>query len=140
MHTKLLSVVALALFHVLRSVARERLGVSAGLRGNGMGFSREVLREIPHDAFSIVEDVEYAIRLGRAGHRVHFVAEAAVYGEMVASEKAFAICDRAVQVHGGYGYTREFAAERHLRDVRVTRIYEGTSEVQRMVIARSLLR
>ena len=47
--------------------------------------------------------------------------------------------DEAVQIHGGYGYTREFAAERHLRDVRVTMIYEGTSEVQRIVIARSVL-
>jgi alkylation response protein AidB-like acyl-CoA dehydrogenase len=44
-----------------------------------------------------------------------------------------------VQIHGGYGYIREFAAEGHLRDVRVTTIYEGTSEVQRVVIARSLL-
>jgi alkylation response protein AidB-like acyl-CoA dehydrogenase len=43
-------------------------------------------------------------------------------------------------VHGGYGYTREFPVERHLRDVRVTQIYEGTSEVQRIVISRSLLR
>ena len=45
-----------------------------------------------------------------------------------------------MQVHGGYGYIREFAVERHLRDVRVTTIYEGTSEIQRMVIARELLR
>jgi alkylation response protein AidB-like acyl-CoA dehydrogenase len=44
-----------------------------------------------------------------------------------------------VQIHGGYGYVRDFAAERHLRDVRVTRIYEGTSEIQRTVIARRLL-
>jgi alkylation response protein AidB-like acyl-CoA dehydrogenase len=43
-------------------------------------------------------------------------------------------------VHGGFGYVRDFAAERHVRDVRVTRIYEGTSEIQRTVIARSVLR
>ncbi|MGO8993642.1 MAG: acyl-CoA dehydrogenase family protein [Polyangiaceae bacterium] len=59
--------------------------------------------------------------------------------KLYASEAANRICNRAVQVHGGYGYTREFAAERHLRDVRVTTIYEGTSEVQRIVIARSTL-
>jgi 1,2-diacylglycerol 3-beta-glucosyltransferase len=82
-----LMVLALALFHVLRSVARERMRVSAGLRGNGMGFSTKLIAEIPHDAFSIVEDVEYAIRLGYAGYRVHYVAETSVYGEMVASEK-----------------------------------------------------
>jgi butyryl-CoA dehydrogenase len=59
--------------------------------------------------------------------------------KLYASEAAFRTCDTAVQVHGGYGYTREFPVERHLRDVRVTRIYEGTSEVQRIVIARAIL-
>ncbi len=59
--------------------------------------------------------------------------------KVFASEAAVRICNEAVQIHGGYGYTREFAAERHLRDVRVTMIYEGTSEVQRIVIARSVI-
>lgn len=59
--------------------------------------------------------------------------------KVFSTEAAFRICDRAVQIHGGYGYTREYAVERHLRDVRVTRIYEGTSEIQRIVIARSVL-
>jgi alkylation response protein AidB-like acyl-CoA dehydrogenase len=60
--------------------------------------------------------------------------------KVFATEAANRICNKAVQLHGGYGYTREFAAERHLRDVRVTTIYEGTSEVQRTVIARAALR
>jgi len=59
--------------------------------------------------------------------------------KVFATESAVRICNKAVQIHGGYGYIREFAAERHLRDVRVTMIYEGTSEVQRIVIARSTL-
>ena len=59
--------------------------------------------------------------------------------KVYATEAANRIANKAVQIHGGYGYIREFAAERHLRDVRVTTIYEGTSEVQRIVIARSLL-
>jgi alkylation response protein AidB-like acyl-CoA dehydrogenase len=59
--------------------------------------------------------------------------------KVFASEAANRICNRAVKIHGGYGYIREFAAERHLRDARVTTIYEGTSEVQRIVIARSVL-
>jgi alkylation response protein AidB-like acyl-CoA dehydrogenase len=59
--------------------------------------------------------------------------------KLFASEAANRICNHAVQIHGGYGYTREFAAERHLRDARVTTIYEGTSEVQRIVIARGLV-
>jgi alkylation response protein AidB-like acyl-CoA dehydrogenase len=64
----------------------------------------------------------------------------AAMAKLFASEAAFRICDRNVQIHGGAGYVRDFAAERHLRDVRVTRIYEGTSEIQRTVIARSALR
>ena len=77
-----LMVLALALFHGLRSLGRERLGLSTGLRGNGMGFSREVLRRVPADAFSIVEDVEYGIKLAQAGHRVAYVPEAQVLGDM----------------------------------------------------------
>ena len=80
--TRLL-VIALAIFHVLRSLGRERLGLSAGLRGNGMAFSADVLRRVPHDAFSIVEDVEYGLRLGEAGVRIQYVQEAHVWGEMV---------------------------------------------------------
>ena len=69
---------------------------------------------------------------------VAFSREAAM-AKLFASEAAGRICDRGVQIHGGYGYVRDFPAERHLRDVRVTRIYEGTSEIQRTVIARSTL-
>jgi alkylation response protein AidB-like acyl-CoA dehydrogenase len=59
--------------------------------------------------------------------------------KVFASEAAVRVCNEAVQIHGGFGYVREFAAERHLRDARVTMIYEGTSEIQRVVIARSVL-
>jgi alkylation response protein AidB-like acyl-CoA dehydrogenase len=69
---------------------------------------------------------------------VPFTREAAM-AKLFASEAAGRVCDRAVQIHGGYGYVKDFAAERHLRDVRVTRIYEGTSEIQRTVIARATL-
>ena len=68
-----------------------------------------------------------------------FSKEAAM-AKLHASEHAWRICDAALQVHGGYGYVRDFPVERALRDVRATRIYEGTSEIQRIVIARSLLR
>ncbi len=59
--------------------------------------------------------------------------------KLFASEMAVRVANEAVQIHGGYGYVRECAAERHLRDARVTMIYEGTSEIQRVVIARGLL-
>ncbi|MBK9258414.1 MAG: acyl-CoA dehydrogenase family protein [Polyangiaceae bacterium] len=68
-----------------------------------------------------------------------FSAEAAM-AKLYASETANRVCQKALQLHGGYGYVREYGVERHLRDVRVTTIYEGTSEVQRLVIARNATR
>ncbi len=68
-----------------------------------------------------------------------FTLEASM-AKVYASEAAWRACDRMLQVHGGYGYVKEYPIERLLRDARVTRIYEGTSEVQRIVIARELLR
>ena len=65
--------------------------------------------------------------------------EAAV-AKLFASEAAMQIAVKAVQIHGGYGYTREFNVERYFRDAKITEIYEGTSEIQRLVIAGSLLR
>ncbi|MCB9594061.1 MAG: acyl-CoA dehydrogenase family protein [Sandaracinaceae bacterium] len=60
--------------------------------------------------------------------------------KLFASETCARVVDRMVQLHGGYGYSREYAVERIYRDARVTRIYEGTSEAQRIVIAREMLR
>jgi len=67
-------------------------------------------------------------------------AQQASMAKLFATEHAWKICDIALQVHGGYGYVKDFPVERALRDVRVTRIYEGTSEIQRIVIARNLIR
>jgi 1,2-diacylglycerol 3-beta-glucosyltransferase len=83
----LLMALALGSFHRLRSLGRERLGVSCGLRGNGMCFSASLLREVRHEAFSIVEDLEYGLHLGEAGHRVVYAPEAHVFGEMVTRER-----------------------------------------------------
>jgi acyl-CoA dehydrogenase len=58
--------------------------------------------------------------------------------KLYASELAEWVCSKAIQIHGGYGYLEDYPVERHYRDARITQIYEGTSEVQRMVIARSL--
>ncbi len=80
--------IALSMFHQVRGLGRERLGVSAGLRGNGMCFRASLLREVPHDAYSLVEDLEYGIRLGRRGFRVAYAWEAEVLGEMVSGEAA----------------------------------------------------
>lgn len=83
-----LMTIAFALVNDLRSLGRERLRVSCGLRGNGMCFSAEALRRVPYRAFSIVEDLEHGIHLAEAGIRVHYAGEAAVLGEMVSGEKA----------------------------------------------------
>ncbi|GAB5095300.1 acyl-CoA dehydrogenase family protein [Caballeronia sp. HLA56] len=58
--------------------------------------------------------------------------------KLYASEMAERVCSHAIQIHGGYGYLQDYPVERHYRDARITQIYEGTSEVQRMVIARQL--
>jgi 1,2-diacylglycerol 3-beta-glucosyltransferase len=85
--TRLLAI-AFGAFHGVRSLARERLGLSCGLRGNGMGFTVEVLRAVPYEAWSIVEDLEYGIQLAYAGHRVWYVDEARVLGQMASTERA----------------------------------------------------
>jgi butyryl-CoA dehydrogenase len=60
--------------------------------------------------------------------------------KLYASEMATRVTHKAIQIHGGYGYSTEFPVERHYRDARITEIYEGTSEIQRMVIAGNLLK
>ena len=59
--------------------------------------------------------------------------------KLYASEISSKVTDMAVQIHGGYGYSKSYPVERYYRDARVTRIYEGTSEVHRLVIARGIL-
>lgn len=72
-------------------------------------------------------------------HDRPFTKEASM-AKYYASEAANVICARCFQIHGGYGYVKEFPIERHVRDVRVTTIYEGTSQIQKLVIARNILK
>ena len=60
--------------------------------------------------------------------------------KLFASEAATRACNKAVQIHGGYGYTRDFPVERYLRDAKLCEIGEGTSEIQRTIIAKDLLK
>jgi butyryl-CoA dehydrogenase len=71
--------------------------------------------------------------------KIRHSAESAM-AKLYASEMATRVTHKAIQVHGGYGYSTEFPVERHYRDARITEIYEGTSEIQRIVIAANLLR
>jgi alkylation response protein AidB-like acyl-CoA dehydrogenase len=69
----------------------------------------------------------------------HYSKDAAM-AKLFASKVAVQAALEAIQIHGGYGYVREYLVERYLRDAKITEIYEGTSEIQRIVIARSLLK
>lgn len=75
----------------------------------------------------------------QAGAKVSYSVEAAM-AKLAAAEVAMEVTTKAVQLHGGYGYIREYDVERMMRDAKITEIYEGTSEVQRMVISANLLK
>jgi alkylation response protein AidB-like acyl-CoA dehydrogenase len=65
---------------------------------------------------------------------------ASAMAKVYASETAMWVTTEAVQIHGGYGYVKEYHVERMMRDAKITQIYEGTSEVQRIVISREVLK
>ena len=67
-------------------------------------------------------------------------AQASAMAKLYASEVAMSVSTDAVQIHGGYGYVKEFHVERLMRDAKITEIYEGTSEIQKIIIARNLLK
>ena len=82
----------------------------------------------------LVYDAAYQMDLGKPADKESSMAK------LYASEEGKWIVDRALQMHGGYGYIKEYPIERMYRDIRVTSIYEGTSEVQKMVIAKEVLK
>jgi alkylation response protein AidB-like acyl-CoA dehydrogenase len=79
-------------------------------------------------------------RAARAAESGRPYSKEASMAKLFASEAAMRACNKAVQIHGGYGYTREFPVERYLRDAKLCEIGEGTSEVQRMIIAREIFK
>lgn len=82
----------------------------------------------------LVYDAAYKMDLGQKADKEASMAK------LFATEEAKWVIDKALQIHGGYGYVKEYPVERMYRDIRVTSIYEGTSEVQKMVIASSVLK
>jgi alkylation response protein AidB-like acyl-CoA dehydrogenase len=80
--------------------------------------------------------VVHAARLCEAGIPC---AKEASMAKLFASEMAEKVCSDALQIHGGYGYLNDFPVERYYRDVRVCKIYEGTSHIQKLIIARNLM-
>jgi len=67
-----------------------------------------------------------------------YLKEAAM-AKLFAAETAMSVTTKAVQIHGGYGYIKDYPVERYFRDAKITEIYEGTSEMQRMTIAKQLI-
>lgn len=94
-----------------------------------MATKTEAARALVYEACSLV-DTDPQGNLGRIG----------AMAKMFASDTAMSVTTDAVQLLGGYGYTKDFPVERYMRDAKITQIYEGTNQIQRMVVARSLLR
>jgi alkylation response protein AidB-like acyl-CoA dehydrogenase len=134
-------------------IAAQAIGVSRAALEAAVRYARERQQfEAPLSSFQAIQfmlaDSATALEAAwllvmkaawKKAHGLPFGRDAA-QAKLFASERAFEVCDRALQVHGGYGFTRELPVERHLRDVRVTTIYEGTSQIQRIVIARHVLK
>ena len=134
-------------------IAALSIGIAEAALAAGQRYAHErrafghALDELQHTQFVLADsrtelDAAWLLALRAAqllddGDRA--VAETSM-AKLFASEACGRIVDRVVQLHGGYGYSREFPVERMYRDARVTRIYEGTSEIQRLVIARELAR
>ncbi len=127
-------------------IARGALEAAIRYAGERVTFGQPIIR---HQAIgSMLADAAtwldastlMTLRAAYAKQEGQAFSQLAAMAKLFATEHAWKICDIALQVHGGYGYVRDFPVERALRDVRVTRIYEGTSEIQRIVIARNLLR
>jgi len=133
------------------AIAAQATGIARAAFDAALGYARE--REqfgkpiIEHQSVgNLLADMR--VRLNAARHlwlhaaAVRDTGQSAVaeasQAKLFASEAAEWICSKAIQVHGGYGYVADFPVERHYRDARLTQIYEGTSEIQRLVIARAL--
>lgn len=142
----------------LATLDHSRLGIAAQALGIGQAALDEALRYakernqfgrpiLEHQAVGFrLADMDTELEAARwLTYRAAWLSErggrhsrTSAQAKLLASETANRLVALAVQVHGGYGYSREYAVERLYRDARVTTIYEGTSEVQRMVIARAL--
>ncbi|AOK31571.1 acyl-CoA dehydrogenase [Burkholderia singularis] len=125
--------IARAAFDKARRYARERIQF-----GKALADHQAIAEKLANMATQINAArllTHHAARLRTAG--LPCLSEAS-QAKLFASEMAEAVCSDAIQIHGGYGFLVDYDVERHYRDARITQIYEGTSEVQRMVIARQL--
>ncbi|NBH81104.1 acyl-CoA dehydrogenase [Clostridiaceae bacterium] len=134
-------------------IASQALGIAQGALDQAIAYMKERVQfRKPLSAFQglqwMVADMETSIEAARLlvrraafnkDHGLPYTKEAAM-AKLFAAETAMDVTTKCVQIFGGYGYTREYPVERMMRDAKITEIYEGTSQVQRMVIAGQLLR
>ena len=127
-------------------LAQAALDLAVGVR-EGAGAVRARDREFQGIEF-LLADMAAAVDSARACYLMAarkrdagrpFTRDAAV-AKLIATDAAMKVTTDAVQVLGGYGYTRDFPAERYMREAKVTQIFEGTNQIQRLVIGRQLLR
>lgn len=134
-------------------IAAQALGIAQGCLDASVRYAKErkafdkPIAELQAIQFKIAE---MATNIEAARHLILHAAmlkdsgqpfgREASMGKLFASKISVQAALEAIQIHGGYGYVREYLVERYLRDAKITEIYEGTSEIQRLVIARSLLR
>jgi alkylation response protein AidB-like acyl-CoA dehydrogenase len=125
--------IARAAFDAARAYARERVQFGKPIREHQS--VANMLADMQTNLSAARLLILHAARMRTEG--VPCLSEAS-QAKLFASEMAERVCSQAIQIHGGYGYLQDYPVERHYRDARITQIYEGTSEVQRMVIAREL--
>jgi alkylation response protein AidB-like acyl-CoA dehydrogenase len=133
-------------------IAAQAVGIAQAALGEAVRYSKQRYQfGVPiskHQAISMMV-ADMATKVDAARLMVYRAAvlrdqgksfsQASAMAKLFASETSSEVTDLAVQIHGGYGYSKSYPVERYYRDARVTRIYEGTSEIHRMVIARGVL-
>ncbi|WP_086965145.1 acyl-CoA dehydrogenase family protein [Caballeronia glebae] len=125
--------IARAAFDAARAYASERVQFGKPIREHQSVANQLADMQTQINAARLL--IHHAARMRTEG--VPCLSEAS-QAKLFASEMAERVCSDAIQIHGGYGYLQDYPVERHYRDARITQIYEGTSEVQRMVIARNV--
>jgi alkylation response protein AidB-like acyl-CoA dehydrogenase len=134
-------------------IAAQALGIAQGAFEAAVSYSKErkafgkpiadlqaIQFKIADMATKISAARELVYRAASTKDRGERYVRQASMAKLFASKTAVEVALEAVQVHGGYGYVREYKVERYLRDAKITEIYEGTSEIQHIVIARELLK
>ncbi len=131
-------------------IAAQALGIARIAFEEALAYSRErsafgkiigdfgAIREMLADMATEIDAARLLIWRAAVGKdRGENFGKHSAMAKLYASEMSARVCHKALQIHGGYGYVKEYNAERHVRDARITEIYEGTSEIQRLVIARA---